>query len=327
MKTKKILTTIITLCIFSSALFSQTLPSYVPTDSLLGWWGFTGNANDESGNGNNGVVNGASLAADRHSNPNSAYSFNGTTDYIEVADAPSLRLNNTDFTFSYWVKIDTFTTPVTAFIIKRAIGNYNGWLLVANGSFNNRLQLKTSQGTDPSVESDSTLSEGVWHHVVLVYNQSSTIDFYFDGILSSSHSSGGLSFNANCTAVMRFGHDTQTAPGSYFLNGSMDDIGIWNRALTAQEISNLYSETTTSVNQLGATYFEFYPNPINDVIYIYTNATVAGTLMRITDISGKTIKTEYIKESHLIDVSVLQSGLYFLQIGDRNPNTRKFVKQ
>jgi hypothetical protein len=327
MKTKKALTTIITLCIFSPALFSQTLPSYVPNDSLLGWWGFTGNANDESGNGNNGTVYGASLATDRHSNPNSAYSFNGITDYIEVADTPLLRLNNTDFTFSFWVKIDTFTAAATAFIVKREVSNYNGWLLFANSSFNNQLELKTSQGADPSIRSDSTLSENVWHHVALVYHQTSTLDFYFDGILSSSHSSGGLSFNANCTAVMRFGHDTQTPPGSYFINGSMDDIGIWNRALTAQEISNLNSETTTSVNQITETYFEFYPNPVNDVIYIHANADAKGKLIRISDISGRTLMTEYITETKLIDVSVLHSGLYLLQIGDQYSNTRKFIKQ
>ncbi len=326
MKTKKTFAAIISFCIFSSALFSQSLPAYVPADGLLGWWGFSGNAHDESGNGNNGVVNGASLTADRHSIPNSAYSFNGTTDYIEVADTPTLRLNNTDFTFSFWVKIDTYTTPATAFIVKRNSGNYNGWLLVANSAFNNRLELKTSQGADPRLFSDSTLSESVWHHVALVYHQTSTVDFYFDGILSSSHPVGGLSFSANCTAAMRFGHDTQTPPGSYFLNGSMDDIGIWNIALSAQEILNLYLETTTSVNQLGETNFGFYPNPANDVIYIYANANAKETPMRISDITGRTIKTGYVNESNSIDVSMLHHGIYFLHIGGQTQSTRKFVK-
>ena len=54
------------------------LPSYLPADGLVGWWPFNGNANDESGNGNNGIVNGATLTTNRFGTQNSAYSFNGT---------------------------------------------------------------------------------------------------------------------------------------------------------------------------------------------------------------------------------------------------------
>jgi len=52
---------------------------------------FNGNANDASGNGNNGVVYGATLIADRFGNANSAYSFDGTDDYVRIADSPGSR--------------------------------------------------------------------------------------------------------------------------------------------------------------------------------------------------------------------------------------------
>ena len=58
------------------------VPSYVPSNGLAGWWPFSGNANDVSGNGNNGTVNGATLTTDRFGNPNAAYSFDGINDYI-----------------------------------------------------------------------------------------------------------------------------------------------------------------------------------------------------------------------------------------------------
>jgi hypothetical protein len=54
---------------------SQTLPSYLPTNGLVGWWPFNGNANDESGN--DGTLNGAVPAADRDGSSTSAFSFNG----------------------------------------------------------------------------------------------------------------------------------------------------------------------------------------------------------------------------------------------------------
>ena len=66
------------------------MPNYVPTNGLVGWWPFNGNANDESANNNNGIINGPVLTTDRDGNANSAYDFNGTTDFIEVADNVSL---------------------------------------------------------------------------------------------------------------------------------------------------------------------------------------------------------------------------------------------
>ena len=64
--------------------FSQA-PSYVPANGLVGWWPFNGNANDESGNGNNGTVSGATLTADRNGVANQAYSFDGN-DLIQITN-------------------------------------------------------------------------------------------------------------------------------------------------------------------------------------------------------------------------------------------------
>ena len=64
-------------------------PAYVPTDSLVGWWGFNGNANDESVNTNNGTVNGATLTTDRFGNANSAFDFSGSSNYIIINDNPT----------------------------------------------------------------------------------------------------------------------------------------------------------------------------------------------------------------------------------------------
>ena len=71
--------TIITLTIILITLngFSQNLPSYVPTNGLVGWYPFNGNTNDESGNGNDGVNNGGILDSDKDGNPSSSYYFDG----------------------------------------------------------------------------------------------------------------------------------------------------------------------------------------------------------------------------------------------------------
>jgi hypothetical protein len=60
----------------ATGAFAQ-VPSYVPSNGLMGWWPFSGNANDESGNGNNGNINGATLAVDRFGAMNRSYEFDG----------------------------------------------------------------------------------------------------------------------------------------------------------------------------------------------------------------------------------------------------------
>lgn len=88
----------------SSTLHAQP-PSYVPTNGLVGWWPFNGNANDESGNGNNGTVNGATLTQDRIGTNSSAYNFDGG-DWIQINYSPNFEFGAGSFTLSSWSKKD-----------------------------------------------------------------------------------------------------------------------------------------------------------------------------------------------------------------------------
>jgi hypothetical protein len=73
MKIKKTLLSVLALLALTFSGFSQTLPSYLPANGLVGWWPFNGNANDESGNNNNGIVDGTTLTADRFGNQSQAF--------------------------------------------------------------------------------------------------------------------------------------------------------------------------------------------------------------------------------------------------------------
>ena len=86
----------------TASLWAQ-VPSYVPTNGLVGWWPFNGNANDESGNGNNGTVNGATLTTDRFGNADKAYSFDGVDDFINVGNPSGLFNNPYSYSQSAWV--------------------------------------------------------------------------------------------------------------------------------------------------------------------------------------------------------------------------------
>ena len=108
MKTRKLLTAVIAFLAFAVTTLAQTVPSYVPTNGLVGYWGFNGNGNDQTGNGNNGAVNGATLTTDRNGNANSAYSFDGVSNYIRCTN--SGIVGNNSRTICFWVKTNS-TSP------------------------------------------------------------------------------------------------------------------------------------------------------------------------------------------------------------------------
>jgi len=97
-KTYKILFSFF-LILMSGMGFSQSVPSYVPTNGLVGWWGFNGNAQDGSGNGNHGTVTGATLTTDRFGNQNAAYSYSNSRISINSTNLP---LGNSNRSFSLW---------------------------------------------------------------------------------------------------------------------------------------------------------------------------------------------------------------------------------
>ena len=89
-------------CIFTVEFVSAQIPSYVPTNGLVGWWPFNGNANDESGNGNNGIVSGTtSLTSDRKGNLNSAFVWDGTNSPISILSNMTQNFQS-GITFSVW---------------------------------------------------------------------------------------------------------------------------------------------------------------------------------------------------------------------------------
>jgi len=98
----------------------QNIPSYVPSSGLVGWWPFTGNAIDSSGNGNNGTVNGAVLVADRFGNINRAYNFDGTSSFISVSNNQTINFQSgNQFTFSYWINAASLSSNQISLILSK----------------------------------------------------------------------------------------------------------------------------------------------------------------------------------------------------------------
>jgi hypothetical protein len=334
MKLKSILLTAVATLGLTATPMAQYMPNYVPTNALLAWYSFTGNANDLSGNSHNGTNYGATLTTDRFGNTNSAFSFNGTSNYIDVSDVASLRLNSTDFTISFWTNINAYSTGGgTAFIYKRSSGSQNGWGLGADQGTQNKLMLVTSENTDPRGYATTTLALSTWNNVTVVYTLTSQeIKFYIDGVLDNTTTGvdnnynpvGGMpSPNANCTSVMRFGQDTKN--NSYWLNGKLDDIGIWNRALTPDEITALFTAYSTNNNETSNTTANV-PGAISyqAVARDAQGAPLADTSVqvRFTLIADSLSGSEEYVETHTLSTNSL--GLFTTAFGAGTPVSNTF---
>ncbi|MBL0357419.1 MAG: LamG domain-containing protein [Chitinophagaceae bacterium] len=228
----------------------QSIPVYIPTNGLVGWWPFTGNANDSSGNGNHGTVSSAVLATDRFGNLNAAYSFNGVNSKINVTDAPSLRCRK--ITLSAWVKcLDT--TSINQIIYKgsmTAAGEaYSFSLNTPNGHFAGGIKYGSNcvpaVGWYAGAQTAQPAPSSVWVHIMYTYDGASA-KFYKNGSLEDSTDAPGLI--DSCTGGdLRFGfnHLRYFASTGDPFNGSIDDIGIWNRALSSTEVTQLYTSSLT----------------------------------------------------------------------------------
>lgn len=241
---KKILTSI--LLTLSATTIAQ-IPSYVPSNGLVGWWPFNGNANDESGNGNNGTVNGATLTTDRFGVAAEAYNFDGVDDYIDIGN--NNNLNSNIISISVWYNALDYGSAAQGYqgnlVSKREQSGWGGayQLALASNPINLVYAPYTIGGQNGNVYSTEQ-AIGQWVHVVYVHDLVSA-RIYINGILSGTTIvSGGLTPN---TLPVWFGSRPNAGVNSCFLNGQLDDIGIWNRALTEAEIATLFAGCNLSV--------------------------------------------------------------------------------
>jgi hypothetical protein len=291
MKNKKLLLLSFGLLMTTQMIFSQ-VPSYVPSNGLVGYWPFNGNANDLSGNGNNGTVNGATLTSDRFGNANSAYNFDGNNNHILVSDNSTLS-GFSDITISLWVNISQFPSASDPFsgLVTKWYGSGNCGGMTDNYACylrtNNQFVAGTNQYRNyPNMlQSPSNLSTSNWYHLVIVHNSTTGGSIYINGSLVSTYNTSGALCSS--TNPLYFGCDNGLGVINRFFNGKLDDIGIWNRALTQQEITNMYNGVNYSdtcnavsgslVNGLVA-YYPFCGNA-NDQSGNGLNGVVNGAIL------------------------------------------------
>src|SRR6056297_645393 len=193
---------------------------------------FNGNANDESGNEDHASVSGAQLTTDRFDQPNSAYEFDGYDDYISLSSFYDLEVR----TINIWFKAYEITEDLSIVYNSDNPSLENGRSILALREFDGADSI-TFVMDDNTYSKRTAVEENTWNMASFVRNDSSTT-FYLNGELIDQVPASTISSidGQTETAVLGTGRNLNR-----FLNGKIDDVRIYNRALNASEIEVLFN--------------------------------------------------------------------------------------
>lgn len=324
----------LSICLNSS--LSQSIPNYVPSNGLIGWWPFTNNAKDSSGNGNNGTVNGATLTSDRFGNSNSAYTFTNSTDNITLTNVVETNLLKYSVTGWFKKSSSSINTEGTIFCANNPC-NAPGGLRFAIGG-NNKACFGAEFQSCSSVWSYSqnqNYADGKWHFFAAIFDgvsgfiDSNHLKIYIDNVFIPQYKV--VQGNTNNVFAPINNQNLPTIIGNVTGNGDnfqgqIDDIGIWNRVLTTNEIRDLYNSQINSISILKSVFAVIVsPNPANKLVNISINNILIGSNYFIYDLEGKVVTNGILKNTlTIINTEKLHNGLYFVRIGESNLLTQKF---
>ena len=310
------------LTLFMSSLLLQIkaqLPNYVPSNQLLAYYSFDNFTSDISGNNNNGANNNVTFVNDRNGVPNAAAYFNGSNAWVEVT-TPSFSMAYSDsFSYSFWINKET--QPFAGIVMMIGSSVAGNFISIIQGPNEQQFGTNMQQSAWIWVSCPHTLN--VWDHYVATYN-AGTMNLYKNGVYQASGNNPYTSaMSANLPLFIGKGINT-----GYFA-GAIDDIGIWSRVLTQQEINNLYASTITSLlQQSNLPQLVANPNIARDYIYLSGPTLNVKTYYNIYDLQGKILQHGYFTNvSQEISVTNLPAGFYNLQILDNKATTIKFIKE
>jgi hypothetical protein len=209
-----------------------------PHDGLIAYYPFNGNANDESGNSNNGTLEaGAVLTTDKNGKMNEACNVN--TGFVQIADNNSLDPES--FTISIWFTMEAVTRAFNCLIGKDyttayAIGIESGGSGDCPAPEGTTREMIMYVGNNGNYFTSSNFSCNTWYHAAVTYNNSTgEAQLYVNGMFvqSTSFPAGGL---ANSSSPLAIGKDGNASDK---FSGIVDEVRIYNRVLSPDEIQAL----------------------------------------------------------------------------------------
>ena len=203
-------------------------------DGLVGYWkmdeGIGTSIVDYSGNNNTGIFSGSTPPSWTSGKYGTGTSFSSANTYIDIGSTSSVNLTGSNLTISGWVKLDTNTTTNTL------LGKTNQYWVVFYPSGSN-WQISYADSSNWNFANfgyHGSFSSSVWHHIAVTKDPNFLVTIYVDGVKIVSKTFGGnISTQAGNLNIGGYGN-------IYGLNGYLDEVRLYNRALSPTEITKLY---------------------------------------------------------------------------------------
>lgn len=277
----------------------------------LAYYPFNINIDDYSGNNFHANSNGTKEAADALGNPASAYAFSSVEDIIFVENKAALNFQDAT-TLSFWISAGN--TNHEAFILSHGSWEER-WKVSITPNRNLRWTIKTDEGVK-DVDSSFPLEANRFYHVTVVYSGYS-IEVYMDGLLDTYIQHDGLILTTQ--KAITFGQKGQ-GETQFYLNGVLDEVRIYDKALNPDEISTLKTlwneEPLTANEEIEDQLIKIFPNPSMDGQIVISHPSNHIHEVQLRDVNGKSIPVSIHstnQDTHVKSQLPL-SGLFILQI-------------
>jgi len=239
------------------------------TDGLVAYWPLdegTGTTTaDKSGNGNDGTFIGA--PGWDSGKFGGALDFDGIDDVVDCGLAPELNFGTGDFSVSLWVKVSVDPGPDTRHVFQKGDDDFDNWAMEFRDNDGGDIEFEIEDGTDHKVDTDDPHGTGLiddeWHHIVMM-RETVKLRVYVDGAEDMGVAAEGASnipadYDIDTSLGNAFiGANYDGSPdrvgGENFFVGLIDDVAVWNRALTAEEVTYLWNNgdgNTTALSEPG----------------------------------------------------------------------------
>ncbi|AEE53663.1 LamG-like jellyroll fold domain-containing protein [Haliscomenobacter hydrossis] len=321
---------------------ATTKPELVTSEpGLVAWYPFEGNANDATPYNNHGAIGGNPVfetVINRLRSGGKALKFDGVQDSVLVPNAVQLISDYT--TVSFWIRVDSSNTKdAEAYVLD--FGHWDQRWKISLPQHRRIVWTTNSKNTQfPNFISDMDAKDGnelilrEWWHVTMVHDGTDDV-IYIDGVEVNRKPTAGV-LNPT-TRPLGIGNNSVEG-GQYFI-GALDEVKIYNKALTSAEITKLYQNGVTSLKDLQEALGRYiqmaYPNPaIDEVTIKHALPRNQDLLVRVLDLSGRQVGAFNFDKGSLgagslnLNIASYPAGTYFANFifGGKNMGSIKFVK-
>ena len=211
-----------------------------PVSGLISWWKGNGNANDSYGSNNGTLINGATFAPGK---VGQAFSFDGVNQFVSITDSPSLRPK--DLTIETWVKFSS--VPSMAIIAAKTLGSVYGdsfFLDLEYGKLNGGVGDNSGFGEIVSYPFIPELN--AWYHLTYTFDDSTkTQALYINGQqVATGTQATSIAYDSHPVLI---GADINSESPGYYFPGSVDEVKVYNRSLSVDEIAAIYNAGSAGV--------------------------------------------------------------------------------